>query len=368
MGNMEAGKRTACEGRNLGVDALRIVAMLLIAVLHVYNRCGVAGKLHGTAFYLNYPMRILCMGSVNLYALISGYVMVKGRFRPGRFLELWLQVVFTGLVACLIWRFVSPGEVSWKNWLAAFLPVTQYEYWYFTAYAGMFLLSPLLNRGLLALTKRQRNALMLGVFCLFSLGWLLGRMYYGDSFHLGSGYSVLWLVLLYILGGCLRQGSFLDRTPAWKLWLGALFSIAALCGLYVLLDVKSMPEQVRDWKKLILSYCNPLIVTMSVCVFMLFTQLRLKGAAAAIVKWLSPLSFGVYLIHVHPAVWGWLENRCVPLASLSTLLILPAVLAAGLGIYLSCSLLDWLRSLLFGLLRVRKLCGAAEKRISKFWR
>ena len=354
--------------RNLGIEALRIVSMLLIAAVHVYNRGGVAGKLHGLAIDLNYPMRVLCMAAVNLYALISGYVMVKGRFRPARFLELWLQVVCIGLTECLICTLVSPGAVGWENWRTALLPVTQYEYWYFTAYAAVFLLSPLINRGLLALTQRQLRALMAGIFCLFSLGWLLGKMYYGDSFHLGGGYSAFWLLLIYVLGGGLRLTGFLDGTPAWKLGIGALVSIAALYGLKNLFGIPTMPEQVQDWGKLILSYCNPLIVTLSVCVFVLFTRLRLRGPAADVVQRLAPLSFGVYLIHVHPAAWSWLEQRFAPLASLPAWLTLPAVLAAAAGIFLVCALLDWLRSLLFRLLRVRKLCDRVEKRITLLWR
>ena len=361
-----------CQKRNLGIDALRIVAMLLIAIVHIYNRGGVASQLGGStalAFQLNYPLRLLCYTAVDLDALISGYVMLEGRFRPARFLELWLQVVAIGLVECLIWSFFAPsGTVTFQTWLTALLPVTQYEYWYFTAYAGVFLLSPLLNRGLRSLNERQARALLYALFGLFCVGWLLGKLMDHDSFHLGGGYTTLWLLVLYLLGACVKQGGLFRSMPSWRLHLCALLCISTSWLLRNFLFLQALPEQVRDWGGLVLNYCSPLLVLFSLCELVLFSRLRLRGFAADAVRWLSPLTFGVYLIHVHPAVWSLLENLYVPLGKLPAWWILPAVAASGVGLLLCCSLLDWLRSLIFRLLRVRKLCDAAEARVVRLWR
>ena len=342
--------------RNLGIDTLRLFAMLLIVTVHIYNRGGVLAGLGGDTRALQAPLRALCMTAANVYALISGFVMAERRFRPGRFLELWLQVVGIGLIECGIWSLCSPGAVRWENWRTALLPVTQYEYWYFTAFAGTFLLSPLLNRGLCALSPRRLKALMAGIFGLFSVGWLLAQRYFGDSFWLGGGYSTLWLILLYLLGGCLKRSGAFQKTPTLLLWLLAALTLATMCRL-----------ELRQWRNLAFKYCNPLTVTLSVLLLVLFARLRVRGFAAKLVAWLSPLSFGVYLIHVHPAAWSWMEQRYAALAKLPALWVLPAVLAAALGLYLCCTLLDWLRSLLFRLLRVRWLCGRAEEKLRKIW-
>ena len=371
MEQIKSENKAATAERNLGIDALRIFSMLLIVLLHIYNKGGLVvamDKEDSLVFQLNYPVRLLCMASVNLYALISGYVMVNSRFRPARFMELWLQTLVIGLVSCLIWTLFKPERVSFANWGTALLPVTQREYWYFTAYAGLYLLTPLLNRGLRAMNERQHKALMLGIFGLFSLGWLLGKLYFGDSFNLGGGYSVIWLVLLYIMGAGFKRTGFLRVMACWKLWLGVLLSVALLWLAFNILRLDLLSEVEANGKKIIMSYCNPLIVTLSLCVFALFCRLRISGTAELVIRFLSPLTFGVYLIHVHPLTFEALDRKGKFLGELPPLLVLPAAIGIALGVFLLCALLDWLRSLLFRLLHVRRLCDTAERSISKIWR
>ena len=356
--------------RNLGIDTLRIFAMVLIVVLHVYNRGGAAAGLIDVGswdYRLNFPLRTVCKATVDLYALISGYVMVTGRFRPARYMELWLQVFFLGVTGCILWKHALPGEPTPEMWRMAFLPVTAHEFWYFTAYTVVFLFSPLLNRGMLAMTKRQLRALMLGVFLLLSVGWVAGKMLYGDSFYLGSGYSGLWLMALYILGAGMRLSGFLERTAAWKLWLTILLS---LCLIYLVrwqLSKPTLPEKIQDWASLSDAYTSPLLLVMALCIFRLFTRLQVRGIAAGLVRFFSPLTFGVYVIHVHDAVWTPLHNAFRPFSELPGYACMLAVLFAGVAIFLACALIDWLRSLLFRLLRVRTLCELAENKLKKLW-
>ena len=356
--------------RNLGIDALRIFAMLLIVVLHVYNRGGAASLLVNPgswSYRINFPLRTVCMGTVDLYALISGYVMVSGRFRPARYLELWLQVVVLGLAECLVWMAVVPGMPTAATWRMTLLPVTAHEFWYFTAYTVVFALSPLVNRGLRALNGPQTRALMLGLFLLFSVGWLLGKLLYGDTFYLSSGYSPLWLLVLYILGAGMKRTGFLSNTPAWKLWLGIICCLGLMYGLKWLLYQQTLPEEVRDWRSLVDAYTSPFILVMSLCIFALFARLQIRGAAARLVKFFSPLTFGVYVLHVHDGGWALLHNAFQPFIALPGFALVMAVLAVGTGIFLGCSLIDWLRSLLFRLLRVRKLLDGIEHKLKSLW-
>ena len=349
--------------RNLGLDLLRIVAMLLIVTVHIYNRGGVAegiGTLRSFAGQSNLAMQILCMTAVNLYALISGYVLLESRFHPGRLFELWLQVVVIGLLECGVWSILSPERVSWATLRASLLPITQGEYWFFTAYAGVFVFSPLLKRGILRLNERQAFAMMLGLFGLFSVGWLLGKLWNNDSFWLGGGNTTLWLIVLFVIGGCLKRSRLFAETKTWKLLLGAAVCLLTLWALRDILSIKALPESVRNWRTLILKYSNPLVLLLSICICVLFSRIRPKGFAKKLIGWLSPLTFGVYILHVHPAFWSWFEDRFVFLAELPAALILPAVLGTALVLYLIFSLVDWLRSLLFRLARVRKLCDRLE--------
>ena len=85
-------------------------------------------------------------------------------------------------------------------------------------------------------------------------------------------------------------------------------------------------------------------------------------------RWASPLAFGVYLIHNHPLVGDyWMDGRFADLAALPGPLLVLAVAAAALAIYLVCTLLDGVRAGLFRLLRLRDLADWLEKQIRAVW-
>ena len=112
------------------------------------------------------------------------------------------------------------------------------------------------------------------------------------------------------------------------------------------------------------NYVNPLQLVNGVCLLVLFSRLpcRSKGVRN-VIRFFAPLSFGVYLIHVHNTCWVWLEGRFRFLTGLPLWQMLPALLGCALAIYLVCSGLDWLRCLAFRLCRISRLCGWLEDRL-----
>lgn len=360
-----AERKQNTSGRNYGIDLLRCVSMLLIVVLHIYNQGGFLNAISGKdTYYVNYTLRLIALGSVNLYAMISGYVMLHGSFKLRRLIGLWVQVVFWGLVLCAVGMLVLPEAIGGKQWIRAAFPVTQKEFWYFSAYVGVFLLSPVINRGILALNRAQAYALMLGCILLFSFGTVFGLFYQGDPFVMGSGYSVLWLLIMYIVGACLNHTDFFRRKDVVELLL-----VMAIClALCIAWAVLPLPRGLKDTKKQIISYLNPLMLIFDICLFGLFSKMKLQGAfPRKLIGFLAPLTFSVYVIHVHPLCWTLMKLRFTFIAGYRELTYIPLVLAFALAIYLVCSLLDYLRVLLFRLLRVENFCAAMENFLRKIF-
>ena len=67
-----------------------------------------------------------------------------------------------------------------------------------TAYAGLFILIPILNRAIVNLSGRELLKICLAIFVVFSL---IPTLLNETVFGLGGGYSAIWLLLLYICGG-----------------------------------------------------------------------------------------------------------------------------------------------------------------------
>lgn len=70
----------------------------------------------------------------------------------------------------------------------------------------------------------------------------------------------------------------------------------------------------------------------------------------------SPVAFSVYIIHTHPLIWeNIIKGISANLAFRAWWAAVPGVLGIALCIYISCSLIDYVRKTIFNLCGVRKL-------------
>ena len=260
--NMQTPLTGGKHERNLGVDLLRIVAMWLICCQHIINRGGVYAAT-GESRLLLYPLWVLSTAGVNIYALISGWVTVTGRFRPARVAELWLQVFVLDLVLSTAGSLYNPDWMYPAMWRRNLMPLTQKAYWYFSAYVGVYALSPLLNRGLLALSKRQAAAMFWLVLLLFSVGATMGYAEQGDPFAVVSGFSVLWLLVLYVAGACLRLSRLTEKSPWWVLLLGAVLCVVLLTHFHDLFYRRDAAQFWKNQRGQLLKYTNPFMTGLA---------------------------------------------------------------------------------------------------------
>lgn len=350
-------------GRNLGVDTLRCVAMLLIVCLHIMNRGGALPSPKTEAATLIYPLRILASSAVNMYALISGYVMLQSRFRPARVLELWLQVWVLNVVVGLIGDWINPNAMDEEFWVRYLFPFTQKAYWYFTAYVGVYAFSPLINRGIRGLNRVQAVSVLWIMLLVFSLGSTLGYLNQGDPFSIGAGYSVLWLLALYTVGACIRRTDFLKNVSSLRLAIMLVLTIVGMTVLHRLALLPNSSPFMQTINARLLDYTFPLISAVSVLMLLLFARLRVGGPAGKLIAFSSPLTFGVYIIHVHHVLWIPMQGAFRFLTKLPGALLPFGIILVALAGFVLCALADYLRSLLFRALRVSKAAARIEAAI-----
>ena len=182
--------------RNAGVDLVRIISMYSIIIQHILN--------HGKAIikYRKYReltlMSIICYWNVSAYALISGYIGYKSNKYSNLF-YLWFWAIFySSSITFYLNKFrpeFKTGKVNYTN----FYPVIFETYWYFTSYFGMYLFLPVINKGIVYLTKTElRN-----VFITLIVIYIIVRDIVNpkrDPFRISSGYSSVWLLICFIMG------------------------------------------------------------------------------------------------------------------------------------------------------------------------
>lgn len=366
---------TVHKDRNYGIDLLRMVSMMLVVVLHVEGHGGVLEAAQGHAVYWAYLPESFAYSAVNCYALISGYVGFEGRWRPANLIRLWMQVCFYSVGITALYGLAVPGSVGVTDLLHAALPVTyQYvDYWYFTAYFGLFFLIPLLNYLVCHMPRAQLRAALASLLLVFSV---LPTVMRHDRFCLSNGYSVWWLAILYLLGGYLKRYNALKRfrgSRALLLYVGfSLLSYLLRMGAdFLARHVAAyawIGERFFGAQAIWLNYLSPTVLAAAIFLVLFFADLPLPARLVAVVRRVSPLAFGVYLIHNHPLVGDyWMDGRFADLAALPGPLLVLAVVAVALAIYLACTLLDGLRAGLFRLLRLRDLANWLEQQIRAAW-
>ena len=367
-------KREPVRTRFYGIDALRILATVGIITIHLFSIGGLSGALNGVRTLRGavvFPVHLLAFSSVNLYAMISGFVLIRSRIRFSKLLLLWLQVCFTGLFIFLAAAVLFKQELSTRQWISAVLPITTREYWYFSCYAALYCLLPIINRGLSAMNTRSLRMLLkllfLLIVCAGAVGWLSDK----DTFSNVMGYSVFWLLIMYLFGAGLRLTGFLENTPTWKLWLTVGVCVAVCFALAAVQDLTDFPARILRsgffnpdrWRTLITDYQNPLLVVICIVLLRIFSRFNPGKKWTAVIKLLAPLTFGIYLIHVHDCIFSQFRNAFTWIAEKRALLILPVLLGVALVIFLLCAVLEWLRLRLFQLLRVADFCNGVEARL-----
>lgn len=350
------------EGRNIGVELFRVIAMLMVVYLHMTGQGGVLAAAEPLS--QNYRnalfLQVLTYGAVNCYALISGFANVKTNFKFRRIVYLWVQTVF--LITSLnfvIHCFVPGISVSSKQWISGFMPLMHGELWYFCAYFLMFPLLPLLNKSLLSLKKWQH----IMIIVMMQLPTFFRLVTHKDSYILNNGYSAIWLICVYIIGAYFR----IYGAPKWAkpfVTLPAFFVAAFVAYEYRLLPEvyvdRGIMSDTAKWyvyRSNWVSYISPLVVIMSVMLLLFFMQINIKDQRACrIISVLGKATWGVYALHVCSTFWSltafWSKFQVI--ATYTPAKMLLVFLGVGLAMYLVLLALSIGQDYLFKVCRVNQ--------------
>jgi hypothetical protein len=351
------------EERNMGVELFRIVSMMMVVLLHVINHGGVASHAGTLTDNYNVAWFLMTIGycAVDCYALISGYANVKSTFKFRRIIYLWLEVVTLNVILTTVMHFCVPtAEVTQDYWLRAFFPLVKRAFWYFCAYFFMFPLIPILNKGLLSLKKYQHI-----IICFMLMAPTVFRIIMKkDNYVLGSGYSAIWIICLYVIGAYFR----IYGAPKWAKWyvtLPVFFGAAYIAWNHKIHAVTLYKEKIITKEDLLyvnrdilISYISPCMVVMAVALLLFFMQIKIKHKIPkVIISNLGKATFGVFILHVGAAFWYWTDfwKRFNAFGKAPDVWgMVWRVLAAVLFIYLSASVISLARIYLFKLLRIHK--------------
>ena len=182
----------ASRTRNSRVEALRLVAILLIVGMHILSSYFETANAANRQFILFW--NTIGNAGVSIFVLISGLYGI--RFRAELLISFWLLIWTYSLLVLLCQVLFSAEPLTGEALRNALFPIASKRWWFVTSYFLLFILSPVLNGAAEKLGQaRFAKVLVLLLFVLVVVPTISLTDPTGDN-----GKGTIYLIFLYMIG------------------------------------------------------------------------------------------------------------------------------------------------------------------------
>lgn len=320
--------------RDSNIELLRCLLMFMIVIVHFtgHNIMSAANpvQLGEKNWWAANFLESFSECAVNCFVIISGFYGIKISLK--KIVLFLLPILFYELVISIIY-FGTYHHISFSP----------FHYWFVRVFFALMLISPLLNKSLALLSKKQIQIILLLLLVFFVLppiSYISGNDHCISGNH---GKNLLIFVILYVIGYYLRN-HFIAKKPAWFYFL-----VYLILGSFLLFETFLLAKvgYYKGSSSLSYNYDNFLIVGMAVCLFLFFSKLNIKSK---VVNWIAGSSFFVYIISenqfVYKSPYGLYD--LINANSWNTMDIYPIkVISYALLVFFACIMIDKVRTFLF---------------------
>ena len=343
--------------RNYGLDMLRLLASFYVITVHTTGIGGVIGAT-ASGSYQNYVCRLItifCYCAVNIFGLISGYVGYREGEKKAPFsgiFTLWLSAVFYTLLYVGIFHILIPGSVTSNDLTMAFFPVTFQSYWFLSVHIVVYFLSPFINKILYHSSEKDLKKLFVVCYILVFIEYI------GRPFGFASGYSVAWLLLLYVMGGIMKKTGICSNIPAYAAALGILLINVSLLILGIKREFWSISIFTFDLAA-DSTQIAPFYLATAILHVVLFSKLKFNAFCKKLINFSVPAVFSIYIINTNKILWNnfilgdFMQGFLTSWASSSPVGVFAKITLFSFVLMVAAIVIDFFRQKLFRLLGVQ---------------
>lgn len=286
--------------RQSNIELLRIISMLFILVVHFDGAAlGLPiimqkSDLYNLGTISKEAIEAISIIGVNCFVLISGYFGIRFSFKGLLSFTLWCLFYSVGIYIGV--ALIAPESFSVEGFINSFLIFSHTDLWFVPSYLGLYLLCPILNKGIENITKYQFQWTVVAIIFLnVYLGW------WQDGKINPTGYNVMQMIMVYIIGRYIGLYGIkaLKKRQHIIMWY-VIFTSFIFTSAFFLQSTKAF------------AYNSPFVLGASVCFFLIFTTFELKNK---MINYIASSAFAVYLIHKYPPIWGTLKKIIMDWAS-----------------------------------------------------
>lgn len=281
-----------------------------------------------------------------IFVAISGYFLINSaELNLRRLFNLWARIFFYSLAIYLLFVFAGLEAFSLKRFLKAFMPITKAQWWFASAYFVMYLIHPYVNKLLHSFTREEYRKFLLAVFLYWSIIPALTKSDFGAN-------ATINFVCMYSLAGYVRFYPEDFRKRNYILYGLAFIGINFLSAIVI--DVMSKFFTLNIGGGYFFSMMRPFTVLAVLSLLLFFSVLNIPHSK--IINAIASATFGVYLIHdnnlVRPFLWHDLFRNA---SFQDSPYLIPYSLAVIVAVYISCTVIELMRSRIFRALSRGKL-------------
>ena len=366
--------RNIIKKRNPAVDLVRILGSWSIIIHHILTH-GLVLKKYNNCKILNF-INICSFWHVNSFALISGIIGYKTN-KYSNLIYLWFCVVFYQIGILFFYILFKKNININTNYFCSFFPVIYSKYWYVTKYFGMYLFLPIINKGIVNITKIEHKILIFSFYGLFIIWNDCNNPEY-NVFGLNNGYSILWLIISFITGAYIekykiyyiKERKFINCL----IFLTIYIFSCCICYKFQYYEIKSLKitlteKIIKIIKNLFIMRINSIpMILQSISIISLVMNIRYNKYIGRFICFFGPLTFGIYIIHEHEIIREkFIKNLFARDSNqLKKIIIVKLLFIRSIYIFIICSFIDYLRYIFFEyFLKMKKICIFIEKNIFK---
>lgn len=282
-----------------GIDLLRIIAAFLVVILHSLGHGGLLRySVKGTASYnVLWLIEITAYSAVNIFIMISGFVSYpgkEGKISYRRIIRLWCETVFYGALIPVFFKVRNYTIFPWVSVISYFLPISCNTYWFFTSFAGLSLIKPVLDAGIKKLEDDQFRKMIWIMFAVFSITKTVT-----DPFVFYSGYSFIWFIILYCFGCYIKKLDVHKKISA-KTCIAVIIISLVITWMWKINGKTLSYLNLRIDEDYFISYTSPTIILTAACSVIIFSKIgSMAPLTQKIITFLTPGVFAVYLLNDH---------------------------------------------------------------------
>ncbi len=262
-------------------------------------------------FFLSQMLMVIVSTGVNLFVMISGYLLIqKKELRAKSLIRLWFKVMLYALLIAVI--FYSIGGCGKKNILESFFPLTTNQYWFMSPYFGLMLLAPYIARLICNLTQKQYLLLLVSLFVI--------NFYLPFGITLSGGGSLLWFIFLFCAAGYLRMYPIMIKRQNTYIILSVLV-VTAIFVLYPILKAFTNDFAIDGADVFYLKEpkYNGLCFFVSAFFFNGFLNIKCNlSRGERFISTVSISTIGVYLLHDHRLIRNLIWEKIYDYSLLSS--------------------------------------------------